>query len=272
MLAIEPMVADPAASDGRLASEVGTAIPLELPWIVSAWLLAVPAALSNVAPAAPRTSALPTVLEPALNPTFQVPLWVAANPVLEIAPIVFEPAESAGRLEIETGCVDCQKFPVTGTLVPPLTPCTVKTLALGVPAEPVGIDPPPLPPLPPPPPVGRPEPPTKLTVVVPVEVIHVSCVAEPTLKANQPPAGMGCWAVDDDPPSAQYAVFAPTLLATTTVPEGSVPVTAEVVTAIGVPTEVGSRPPETGIGFVDDTGPEQLPANEHPTRGTTGAG
>ena len=34
-------------------------------------------------------------------------------------------------------------------------------------------------------------------------------------------------------------MFDPTLLATTTVPEGSVPVTPDVVTAIGVPTEAG---------------------------------
>ena len=31
-------------------------------------------------------------------------------PLCITAPIVFEPAERAGRVEIETGCVDCQRF------------------------------------------------------------------------------------------------------------------------------------------------------------------
>ena len=46
--------------------------------------------------------------------------------------------------------------------------------------------PPPPPELPPPVPVGRPVPPIMLTVVVDADVMHVSCVAAPTVKANQP--------------------------------------------------------------------------------------
>jgi hypothetical protein len=82
-----------------------------------------------------------------------------------------------------------------------------------------------------------------LTVVVEVEVIQVSCVATPTVKANQPPGGIGCWAVVEDAPRAQYAVLvAPAFDATTTVPAGRVPVTPPVVTLIGVPTEAGAKP------------------------------
>ena len=76
-----------------------------------------------------------------------------------------------------------------------------------------------------------------LTVVVEVDVMQVSCVEAPTAKANQPPLGAMYW---DDvvalPPSAQYApLVVPTFVATTTAPEGNVPVTPPVVTLIGVP-------------------------------------
>src|ERR1700735_5555931 len=57
-------------------------------------------------------------------------------------------------------------------------------------------------PPPPPVPVGKPEPPTRLTVVVPVDVMQESCVEEPTVKANHPPPGeRNCAAVVPVAPS-----------------------------------------------------------------------
>jgi len=81
-----------------------------------------------------------------------------------------------------------------------------------------------------------------LTVVVDVDVMHVSCVAAPTVKANQLAGGMAVSLVVDVAPSLQYAVLVvPTLNPTTTAPAGSAPVTPPVVTAIGVPV-VGVAP------------------------------
>ena len=87
MLAIEPMVADPAASDGKLASEVGTAIPFELPWIVIAWAFDVPTALSSAVPELPRISALPIVLDPA--PRTGLPEMLTEGvPEIETEPLI----------------------------------------------------------------------------------------------------------------------------------------------------------------------------------------
>jgi hypothetical protein len=75
-----------------------------------------------------------------------------------------------------------------------------------------------------------------LMVVVEDEVMQVSCVLVPTVNPNQLFGGIGWSLVVAEAPSLQYAVLVdPTLLATTSAPAGSVPVTPAVVTAIGVP-------------------------------------
>jgi hypothetical protein len=87
--------------------------------------------------------------------------------------------------------------------------------------------------------VGRPEPPAIFTVVVEVEVMQVSWVLAPTVKANHPPFGAsGISEVVAEAPSLQKAMLVvPTLEATTTAPVGRVPVTPPVVTLIGVPVD-----------------------------------
>src|ERR1035437_7090975 len=76
---------------------------------------AAPMVASKVAPALPRMSTLPIVLEPADRPTFHVPDWAAwtANvPALVTAMVVLLKATVP-----LTGCVACQKVPLTGWVV-----------------------------------------------------------------------------------------------------------------------------------------------------------
>ena len=123
------------------------------------------------------------------------------------------------------------------------------------------------------PPVGRPEPPDKVRVVVPDTTIAARNVFGPTAKAIQPVDGITSFdvvAVAPALPRVTKAIFNPVLYTTTTVPSGSA--TAELVgeTDNDVYAGVGWKPvnPETGIGFVADTGPKQLPVVEHPINGT----
>jgi hypothetical protein len=102
-----------------------------------------------------------------------------------------------------------------------------------------------------------------LTVVVDVDVMQVSCVLDPTVNANHELGKIAWSLVVADAPSLQYAVLVvPTLVAVTTVPAGSVPVTPPVVTEIGVPvvcvvpgkpTVVAENDPVTGNGVPADT-------------------
>lgn len=138
----------------------------------------------------------------------------------------------SGSEAADTGCVAWKNVPVTATEPSTATgkPCVPSTncppnsgaihkppnksvlKGLPVPALVAGggvtavvvVLPPPLDPLPPPVPVGKPLPPTMLTVVVLAEVMQDNCVAEPTVKANHPPFGaIYCCAVEDDAPNAQ---------------------------------------------------------------------
>ena len=75
-----------------------------------------------------------------------------------------------------------------------------------------------------------------LMVVVDVEVIQVTCVLVPTVKPNHDWGGISWSLVDAEAPSLQNAPFVePTLLTTTSVPAGRVPVTPPVVAVNGVP-------------------------------------
>src|SRR5574337_1334951 len=105
------------------------------------------------------------------------------------------------------------------TLAGPLvaSPIRIHHACAFVPALPCVTVPPDPPPPPPPAPVGKPDPPTIFTVVVEVLVIQVSCVAAPTVKANQLLGGIAISEVVALAPSLQYAVLvAPTLKAATT--------------------------------------------------------
>jgi hypothetical protein len=75
-----------------------------------------------------------------------------------------------------------------------------------------------------------------LMVVVDVDVIQVTCVLVPTVNPNHELGGIGWSPTDAEAPSLQNAPFVePTLLTTTSVPAGSVPVTPPVVAVNGVP-------------------------------------